>query len=168
MLTAASPEVRVVRGVGGGPACTSLSAAVGWLLGYPILYYLPTAEQTNCLGNIPLTIYEFAARLSLEEDGGADGVRSASSSIRASGNATNVLTSFSVPEAFTSAGVEGKIGEEVAGEVGVEGRGEGGWGVCRKKVEEWARLMAALGSEQEAFVELSTTSRVVAMGAVAL
>lgn len=31
-----------------------------------------------------------------------------------------------------------------------------------------SRLMAALGSEQEAFVELSTTSRVVAMGAVAL
>jgi hypothetical protein len=42
-------EVEVAHAVAGGSAAISMTAAVGWLLGYPVLYCLPTTDHANCL-----------------------------------------------------------------------------------------------------------------------
>jgi hypothetical protein len=123
VLQAAAAEggQRVVRGVGGGPDSVSLSAAVGWLLGYPILYYLPTTEHGNCLGNQPLVLLEFgAADLGRPAPAAGSGSGRGGGSGDGGGNPPallgRVITSFSIPEALytgtedTSLGTDGEGG----------------------------------------------------------
>lgn len=86
-------------------------------LGYPVIYYLPTAEQTNCLGNVPLIIHEFKATLALADD-----------TSPGSNADPRVLTSFSIPEPLLSEGSGGSTRKEVVAWTGLMTRKWGGQG----------------------------------------
>ena len=111
---------RVITGAAGGDHCASLSAAVGILLGYPVVYCVPTAEQDNCLGNTELQLTEVYATCSGAQPTAGGAAPAAAAHV--------LLSSFSVPAALLEHEADGAR--------------------CRSAVEAWKVDMQALWARQ--------------------
>ena len=144
----------IIKGAAGGPDCVSLSAAVGILLGYPVVYCVLTTERDNCLSNRDLVLTEAFATCtrSPASTGSSNG---SSSSTATAGSDTDgmrvLLTSFSVPAALLDADAGGS-----------------GAVLCRAAVLAWEADMQHRWETQQFYQALPLMTRTISLPMVAL